>query len=154
LGSTTTDSICSMSTESMYRSGSSHNLTTMQDSLRNKAFVPGVQWYAPPFDGESVASLDHDHVFVIVMGVCRRWCRLTTRPKGHLAPINAVEGIALHPWCRLTGCDNPVRWMFHEFWEIIHVQVFSHGCVNHPPDRTRDRHGCFQPQRSSDNRSR
>ena len=111
------NSVCAVAAEDMYSSGSSNNLAAVRHSPRDEIFVSGVQRNAPPIDNQGVASLHHDHVFVVVMSMRSGWRCLTALPKRHLAPVSSVEDVALDSRCRLICCGDPVNSMLHELGE-------------------------------------
>jgi hypothetical protein len=74
-----------------------------------------------------IAALHNDHVFVVIVSVCRRCCSFTASPKCHLAPVFSVEYVTLDARSRLIGLRDHVCRMFHEFGEIVHsCKTLSH----------------------------
>src|ERR1700675_1275891 len=57
--------------ESMDRSGASHNFTAMREPFRNEVFFSRSDGYASAVNDQGITTLDHDHVFVVFMQVRR-----------------------------------------------------------------------------------
>ena len=110
----------SMPAKCMDCSGPSKNFTAVPNSAWNQNFLSGLHRHPLIVDDQGVAAFDDDHIFVLGVDMSRRCCCLPAAPKRHLAPVLAVEDIALNAWGRLIGAHDPVRRVFHEFRKIVH----------------------------------
>jgi len=107
-------------------SGSSQSFATVRHATWDEVFLPGSHGNPFAMNDQGIATLHHDHVFVVIVGVWRGFSGLTAGPKSHLASIRTVENKTLYVWSRLTRLRDLVGWMLHEFWKI------DHGCKHCP----------------------
>ena len=70
--STRFHAVSKMAAECVDRSRSSQNLSTVRQSARDDAFLPGVQRNPIAIDDQGIAAFDNDHVFVVVVHMLRR----------------------------------------------------------------------------------
>ena len=122
-------SVRAVAAERMYGPGSSDHFATVSHSLRDEIFVAGFQRNAPPIDCQRVASLNYDHVLVVLMHMRSGRRCLTTRPECHLATVSSVKDISLYSGRRLVCCGDPVCGMLHELREITHEGLLSHSAA-------------------------
>jgi len=107
-------------------SGSSQSFATVRHATWDEVFLPGSHGNPFAMNDQGIATLHHDHVFVVIVGVWRGFSGLTAGPESHLASVCTVEDKTLNAWSRLTGLRDLVGGMLHEFWKIYH------GCKHCP----------------------
>src|ERR1019366_9649208 len=120
-------------------SGGSQNFAAMRHAARDNVFLPTLYWNALSADDQGITPLHNQHVFVVVVGVCRGCRGFTAGPKRYLTSIRSIEYVTFDSWGRLIGFRDFVRGMPHEFAEIVH----SHRTVLH-----------FQGRQSTEPRTR
>jgi hypothetical protein len=92
----------------------------MRYAARDEVFLPGIHWNALSVDDQGIATLHNDHVFVVIVSVCRGCRSFTAGPKRHLASACSIEYVTFDSWGRLIGFRDPVCRISHELGEIVH----------------------------------
>lgn len=99
----------------------------MRHAAWNEIFLSGLHRNPLPIDDQGITALHYEHIFVESVGVLCGYRSFSAGPKRHLASVFAVENITLNAWGRLTGANDPVCRMLHEFREIVHnCKLLSH----------------------------
>jgi hypothetical protein len=142
------DAVGPVAAKCVDRSGSCKNLATVRYAARDEVFLAGLHWNPLPIDDQGIAAPHNDHVFVVIVHVCRGCRSFTAGPKCHLAPVCSVEDVTLNAWSRLIGPRDPVCRVLHEFGEIVH------GCKTLSHSRKRWRYSSEFRRHPSASRSR
>ena len=108
-------------------SGSGENFATLYHPTRNQILLPFLHRNLFSANYEGIATLHNEHVFVVIVNVLHRRSCLSACPERRLASICPVEHIAFYSRSSLFGCHDSVRWMLHEFREVLHSRT-SH-CI-------------------------
>src|SRR6266498_5464332 len=98
--------ICPVAAKCVDGSGLSQNFATMQYAPRDEVLLSGLQRNPLPVNDQGIAALDHDHVFVVVVGVRCGSRSFTAGPKRHLAAICPIEYVTLDSWGGLIGVGH------------------------------------------------
>lgn len=85
-----------MPAESVDGARSSHDFTSVRQASRNEIFLARLYGNALSFNDQRVATLHHQHVFVIFMHMLGGNSIFGACPKGHLASFLAVENVAFN----------------------------------------------------------
>jgi|GEM_PF-3776963 hypothetical protein len=112
---------CSMASECVDCPSSGYNFASVQRSARDYVLMSGSQSNSLIVNNQRVASLHHDHVFVIVVRMWHRHSVLSTRPKCHLCTVDSVKNIAFDSGSRLATSSDWIHVIFHEIWKCIHA---------------------------------
>lgn len=123
----------------------------MRYAARDEVFLPSPHPNPLSANDQRIATLYHQHVFIVVMDMLGRGRILSTDPERHLTSINSIEDVALNSRSSLTRGGNLVGRMFHEFRKVVHIAThcrrtlrtwpptctaFAHGGVEAPSLRT------------------
>jgi hypothetical protein len=91
-----------MAAKCVDRSGPSQNFPAMRYAARDEVFLPGIHWNALSVDDQGIATLHNDHVFFVIVSVCRGCRSFTAGPKRHLASACSIEYVTFDSWGRLN----------------------------------------------------
>jgi hypothetical protein len=114
------DPVGAVAAKCVNRPCASEDFTAVRNTARNKVLFPGPHRNPFSIDDQCVAALNHNHVFIIIVGMRGGSRSVTAGPKCHLTSVRSVKHVALDPWRCLIGRHNPVRSLFHEFREFVH----------------------------------
>lgn len=87
-----------LATEGVNRTSSGSNLATMRYASRYEVFFSSSDRNVFTVDGQRVAALHDEHVFVIIVDMFRGSRVLIASPECHLASVHSIKHVAFHTW--------------------------------------------------------